>query len=118
MADILANNPQILLLDEPEFGLDPGNWRKIVKTVKALQRKGKTIIVITQDLEIAAFLCDRIALVRDGKLLKVGMLRQVFTDFDLLKRVGLSPLPIFNLLRYVPDEALESEEKFIGELTK
>lgn len=118
MADILVNNPEILLLDEPEFGLDPKNWRKIAAKIKNLQKAGKTIIVITQDLEIATFLCDRIALMKDGTILKVDTPKQVLSDFNLLKRAGLLPLPMFNLLNYISDGALESEEKFIDELTK
>lgn len=118
LADILVNNPEILLLDEPEFGLDPKNWRKIAAKIKNLQKAGKTIIVITQDLEIAAFLCDRIALMKDGTILKVDTPKQVFSDFNLLNRAGLLPLPMFNLLNYISDGALESEEKFINELTK
>lgn len=118
IADILVNEPEILVLDEPEFGLDPKNWRKIATTIKDLKRVGKTTIVITQDLEIATFLCDRIALMKDGEILKEGSPREVFTDFNLLKRAKLNPLPMFNFLNYVSDETLESEEKFIKELTK
>jgi len=118
MADILVNNPEILLLDEPEFGLDPKTWRKIAARIKDLQKAGKTAIVITQDLEIALFLCDRIVLMKDGEILKIGSPKEVFTDFNLLKCANLIPLPMFNFLNYVSDEVLESEEKFIEELTK
>ncbi len=118
IADILVNEPEILLLDEPEFGLDPKNWRKITGIARDLRRAGKTIIVITQDLEITTFLCDRIVLMKDGEILKQGTPKEIFTDFNLLKRAHLNPLPMFNFLNYVSDNALESEEKFIKGLTK
>ena len=118
IVDILVNNPEILLLDEPEFGLDPKNWRRIVKIIKKLKEAGKTIIIITQDLEITPFLCDRIALMKDGEILKTGTPKQIFTNFNLLKQANLSPLSMFNLLNYVSDESLESEEKFIADLVR
>jgi len=118
IADILVNDPEILLLDEPEFGLDPKNWRKIVDTLRQLKNAGKTIVVITQDLEIATFLCDRIALMNKGKILATGAPKQIFTNHSLLKKAGLVVLPLFNLLDSTSDTALDSEEKFIKELTE
>lgn len=118
IGDILVNEPEILLLDEPEFGLDPKNWRKITGIIEDLRGKGKTIIVIAQDLEITTFLCDRIVLMKDGEILRQDSPKEIFTNFNLLKRAHLEPLPMFNFLNYVSGEALESEEKFIKELTK
>lgn len=118
IADILVNDPEILLLDEPEFGLDPKNWHKITGIIKDLRKKGKTIILITQDLEIATFLCDRIVLMKEGEVLRQGSPKEVFTNFNLLKRAHLEPLPVFNFLNFVSEEALKSEEKFIEELAK
>jgi energy-coupling factor transport system ATP-binding protein len=118
IGDILVNEPEILLLDEPEFGLDPKNWRKITGIIEDLRGKGKTIIVITQDLEITTFLCDRIVLMKDGEILRQGTPQEVFTNFNLLKRAHLNPLPMFNFLNYVSGNVLDSEEKFIKELTK
>jgi len=118
IGDILVNDPEILLLDEPEFGLDPKNWHKITEIIKDLRKKGKTIILITQDLEITTFLCDRIVLMKDGEILRQGSPKEIFTNFNLLKRAHLEPLPMFNFLSRVSDESLESEEKFIEELTR
>ncbi len=113
MADILVSDPEILLLDEPEFGLDPKNWHKIVATIKRLQTRGKTIIVITQDLEKAMFMCDRVVLMKSGKILKAGTPKEVFSDEKLLAAAGLVSLPVFRLLKCVEEGDLSSEEKFI-----
>jgi energy-coupling factor transport system ATP-binding protein len=117
IADILANDPEILLLDEPEFGLDPRNWHKIVNIIKELQKQGKTIIVITQDLEKSMFLCDRIALMHKGEIIKTGTPKQVFRK-DILNKTNLLSLPVFKILQYVSDDSLKSEEKFIKEVVK
>lgn len=118
IADILVNNPEILILDEPEFGLDPKNWHKIVQIIKDLKKQGKTIILISQDLEILPFLCDRIVLMKDGEIIRIDTPKQIFTDFNLLKQANLTPLPMFSLLNYVSEKDFESEEKFIQILSK
>lgn len=118
IADILVNDPEILILDEPEFGLDPKTWRMIAQETKELKLQGKTIVVITQDLKLATFLCDRIALMKEGKILKVGSPKEIFSDTELLQEAGLTPLPFFAFLDKIEDGALESEEKFIEALAK
>ncbi len=118
MADILVSNPEILLLDEPEFGLDPKNWHKIVATIKRLQTQGKTTIVITQDLEKAMFLCDRVVLMKSGKILKEGTPKEVFRNEKLLAAAGLVSLPVFQLLKCVEEGDLSSEEKFVEAIAR
>ncbi len=54
IADILASQGAILVLDEPEFGLDIKSWQAIAQILKQIKNEGKTIIVITQDLEISS----------------------------------------------------------------
>jgi len=114
IADILVNNPEILLLDEPEFGLDLKSWQSVAQTLKNLSKEGKTIIVITQDLGITLFLCDRIAIMKQGQIKKTGTPKEIYSDFKLLKDCGLRPLPVFNLLNKISTEDLTDENKFIN----
>lgn len=113
IADILVNNTEILLLDEPEFGLDPRSWKDITKILKDLSSAGKTIIVIIQDLQEAFFLCDRIALMSKGKLIKVGTPIEIFSDEKLLSDAGLSSLPFSPLLENLSGVEKISEDDFI-----
>ncbi|MFH2020756.1 MAG: energy-coupling factor transporter ATPase [archaeon] len=117
IGDILANNPEILVLDEPEFGLDPRNWHKIVGIIKDLQKQGKTIIVITQDLEKSMFLCDRIVLLHEWEIIKIGKPKEIFTR-KVISKTKLLPLPVFEILPYLPEEALDSEDDFVREVKK
>jgi len=87
-----------------------------MRSVK-LQKQGKTIIVITQDLEKSLFLCDRIVLMHQGSIVKIGSPKEVFTK-QVLTKTRLLPLPVFNILPYVSDKALDSEEEFVKEVKR
>ncbi|MDR3348519.1 MAG: ABC transporter ATP-binding protein [Acidaminococcales bacterium] len=69
IARALLPDPPLLLLDEPSVGLDPDVRRGIWRLVLELKEAGKTIVLTTHYMEEADFLCDRIALLKSGKLL-------------------------------------------------
>jgi len=74
LAQALVNDPELLILDEPMSGLDPIG-RRLVRDLIAEQRKaGKTVLFSTHILSDAETLCDRVAVLRSGRLLKVGPL--------------------------------------------
>lgn len=94
LAQALINDPELLLLDEPMSGLDPIG-RRLVRDLIADQRKaGKTVLFSTHILSDAETLCDRVALLRGGRLLKTGalgeLLRLEVTHLELLVS-GLVP---------------------------
>jgi ABC-2 type transport system ATP-binding protein len=69
----LINKPEVLLLDECTVGLDPVVARRIRKVLKDLQKKEKTTILFTTHLmKEAEELCDRIAFISHGKIIKIG----------------------------------------------
>jgi glycine betaine/proline transport system ATP-binding protein len=81
IARALANDPQLLLLDEPFSALDPVTRRDLQSEILDLQhRTGTTMVFITHDVSEALRIGDRIALMRDGRLVQVG------TPADLLLR--------------------------------
>lgn len=114
IADILVSNPQFLILDEPEFGLDLKTWNSIAETIRNLREEGKTIILITHNLEITSFLCDRIAVMSEGKVFRIGEPLKIFTDFELLKECGLLSLPLFEVFKEIKDKRTLSEKEFIN----
>ena len=68
----LINMPKILVLDEPTIGLDPQGrhllWQKLIE----LRSQGITQLLCTQNMEEATLLCDRVAIMHQGKILTVG----------------------------------------------
>lgn len=77
IARALAQEPEVLLLDEPTSHLDIKHQLEIMKLLKALSRKGLTVIATFHDLSLAINFCDRIALMKDGRILKVCKPKEV-----------------------------------------
>jgi ABC-2 type transport system ATP-binding protein len=73
----LVHKPKLLLLDEPLGGLDPRSARIIKDLLRELTSKGTTTIMSTHILEIAQAMCDRIAIMYEGKLLATGNMREL-----------------------------------------
>lgn len=72
IARALLHQPQILFLDEPTVGLDPQTRRRLWEIIRDLNRQGMTILLTTHYMEEAEFLCDRIGIMDDGKLIEQG----------------------------------------------
>lgn len=95
LAGILAIDPAVLVLDEPAAGLDPRGRRRLLGVFKELQqRRGKTIVLITHDMDNAASLADRIVVLKEGRIFREGTPREVFGDPGPLLEIGLRlPVP-------------------------
>jgi ABC-2 type transport system ATP-binding protein len=68
----LVGNPDLIFLDEPTTGFDPAARRDAWETVRNLREGGKTILLTTHYLDEAQALADRVAIVKDGRVLAVG----------------------------------------------
>lgn len=73
----LINNPEVLFLDEPTIGLDPLGAEKLREIIKKLQAEGTTILLTTHNMYEADELCDRIAIIKSGELLKLGTPQEI-----------------------------------------
>ena len=89
IAGILAMRPDFIILDEPTAMLDPQGRREVLRTVKELNRDfGTTVVLITHYMD-EAVQAGRVVLIDDGRLLRDGAPKEVFTQVELLKSVGL-----------------------------
>jgi iron complex transport system ATP-binding protein len=86
LARSLAQQPRILLMDEPTSHLDLANKRRLADMVRSLAAEGTTVLFTTHDPEFAAVCADDLLLVAAGKLLAHGPVREVMTA-TLLTRV-------------------------------
>ena len=75
LAQALVNDPELVILDEPMSGLDPIGRRLVRDIILGLRKAGKTVFFSTHILSDAETLCDRVAVLRAGRLLKVGPAR-------------------------------------------
>jgi len=76
----LIHKPQVLFLDEPTTGVDPVSRKEFWEMLKGLKQKGITILVSTPYMDEAT-LCDRIALIQDGKILQIDTPQEIVKHF-------------------------------------
>ena len=69
IASTLVNTPKVLFLDEPTTGLDPQARRNMWNLIKQIRNEGMTIILTTHYMDEAEVLCDRLAIMDNGKIL-------------------------------------------------
>lgn len=79
----LVHDPQILIMDEPFVGLDPKAVYDMKEVMKQMCKEGKTIFFSTHILEVAEKLCSRVAIIKQGKVVKVGNMSEIKGDESL-----------------------------------
>ena len=79
----LAHDPDILIMDEPFVGLDPKAVYDMKEIMKEMVKNGKTIFFSTHILDVAEKICDRVAIIKDGKIVKVGKMKDIKGDESL-----------------------------------
>lgn len=89
IADILAMQPDVILLDEPTASLDPENAVRLEQTLDALTQAGIALLVSTHDVDFAARFASRGLVFSQGKLMADGPLHTIFSQDDLLLEAGL-----------------------------
>jgi ABC-2 type transport system ATP-binding protein len=77
LAQSLVNDPEIVFLDEPMSGLDPVGRREVRDLIAALRDEGKTVFMCSHILSDIEVLCDRVAILKNGKLAQVGYLDEL-----------------------------------------
>ncbi|MGQ9707014.1 MAG: ABC transporter ATP-binding protein [bacterium] len=97
LASILSLEPDIIILDEPTTGLDFYEIRKLMKTILNLKDNGKTIICITHSIWLASEYSDRIALMKGGKIIKVGSPFETFSDVFAINDAQIKRTDIMEL---------------------
>lgn len=78
----LMSDPQVLFLDEPTTGLDPGSRRQSWEAIRQLSASGTTVFLTTQYLEEAELLADQIAVLHEGKIITTGTPKQLKGRFS------------------------------------
>lgn len=81
----LSHDPKILIMDEPFVGLDPKAIFDMKELMKDIVKNGGTIFFSTHILDVAEKLCDRVAIVKQGKIVKVGDMKEIRGDKSLEK---------------------------------
>jgi ABC-2 type transport system ATP-binding protein len=77
LAQALVNNPEVVFLDEPMSGLDPMGRREVRDLIASLRDEGKTVFMSSHILSDIEALCDRVAILKKGKLAHTGRLEEL-----------------------------------------
>jgi ABC-2 type transport system ATP-binding protein len=88
LASALVQSPEVLFLDEPTTGLDPASRLTVWDEVRRINERGTTVFLTTQYLEEADQLCDRLAIIDDGRIVREGTPSQL--KADLRERLRLA----------------------------
>ena len=83
IAGILASNPDIIVLDEPTAGLDPSSKVEIMDLIKKLNVGGKTIILVTHDMDVVMNYAKKVVVLNDAKLIKITIPEKLFNEEDI-----------------------------------
>ena len=79
----LAHNPNVIIMDEPFVGLYPKAVYDVKEIMKKMAHEGKIIFFSTHILDVAEKLCDRVAIIKDGKIVKIGKMKDIKGDESL-----------------------------------
>ena len=88
LASALVHEPEVLFLDEPTTGLDPASRLTVWDEVRRINERGTTVFLTTQYLEEADQLCDRLAIIDDGRIVREGTPPRL--KAELRERLGLA----------------------------
>ncbi len=112
-AGILALNPDIVVLDEPTVGLDPKASQDIMNIVKSLYDSGKTIILITHDMDLLVRYVNKVFYLDKGHIVYEG------TPYGLFKQnnIGLKMPPLYELVSKLNDKGFSIPIELIHQLS-
>jgi len=115
LASVLAMDPTVVVMDEPNAGQDYHGLRLLGSILEQLKRIGKTTVVISHDMEFVARECEKVVLMHDGKLIAHGSTRQILSDPSRLALSSVRPPQVTRLAiglssRGVPPDIITVEE--------
>ena len=91
LASALVHEPEVLFLDEPTTGLDPASRLTVWDEVRRINARGTTVFLTTQYLEEADELCDRLAIIDEGLIVREGTPAELKADLRERRGGGAEP---------------------------
>ena len=108
IAGVVAMRPEVLILDEPTAGLDPKAHQDVLKMVQEVHRRtGNIIILVSHNMADIARVSDKIIVIDSGHLVTTGTPREVFSQKELLRDVGLDLPPITEFTETLREKGME-----------
>jgi len=120
IADILAMEPDMILLDEPTASLDPENVELLGQTLDELNRAGITLVVSTHDVDFAYCFSTRAIVFSKGEIIADDDIDRVFAQADIMQRAGLKKPLLYSAAEMLeerfPNISVQEKPRSISEL--
>jgi len=115
VGSVLAMEPDVLIVDEPTTGQDYKTGKEMMEFYKRLNNEGKTIIIITHDMNLAAEYAERTIVLKDGKVLLDGPTREVYSKTKELQATYLRPPQVTRLFQKLAEYDLPPDVLTVDE---
>ena len=109
LASVLAWNPKVVILDEPAIGQDYQQKEKLRQFTVQLNAQGKTVIIVTHDVEFVAECNPRVVLMTQGKMVADGDAKKLLTNYDLVAEASIVPPQITQIFLGLKDLGLPTD---------
>jgi len=109
LASVLAWNPKVVILDEPAIGQDYQQKEKLRQFIVQLNAQGKTVIIVTHDVEFVAECNPRVVLMTQGKMVADGEAKKLLTNYDLVAEASIVPPQITQIFLGLKDLGLPTD---------
>ncbi len=113
IAGILAMHPEVLVLDEPTAGLDPGGAMRLIRLINEMNRYlGITTIIATHEVDIVPLLADRVCIMSMGKIIGEGTPLEIFSSPELIKKTHLRLPIVAQLMEMLQEDGVPVSVRF------
>ena len=113
IAGILAMQPEVLVLDEPTAGLDPGGAVRLIRLINEMNRYlGITTIIATHEVDIVPLLADRVCIMSAGRIIGDGTPQEIFSTDEMIKKTHLRLPVVAQLMEMLRDEGVPGNIRF------
>jgi len=115
LASVLAWDPKVVILDEPTIGQDHRQKENLRQFIVQLNEQGKTVVIVTHDVEFVAECNPRVVLMREGRIIADGEAKRILTDTTLALEASIVPpqiAQIFHGLAFLgfPSDVIDVSE--------
>jgi energy-coupling factor transport system ATP-binding protein len=114
----VAMDPDVLILDEPTTAQDYEGRHKLCQIAMDMQKEGKTVIMISHDMDLIATYADRIIVMADAEIIADGPTREIFAMEDILERADIRPPQIAEFSKHFEAYGLEKLMLGVDELAE
>lgn len=116
IAGILVLDPQVLVLDEPAAGLDPQGAAEMMDLFKRLNtEQGKTVLLVTHDMEHVLKYCDHVIVMKDGKTAREADVKEFFSHPEWLEEINIDPPGIVRLQMELKRNGMKLDRIYLDE---